>query len=451
MLKLDEYKFSKYNHKILLENKLYLYNAYSGGFFLCNDLLKNTFINISFGTDSTTVLKELPEYYISELKRGSFIIDKDLDELKLIKSKHYLARFGNRNVLSLTLIPTHACNFRCPYCFEASKKYPTDRMSHDVINAVEKLVNENLEQQGQLSITWFGGEPLLAIDLIEEIQIKMQDIANRKCITFNSGIITNGYLLTEEVSNKLVDLGITFAQITLDGNREMHNTKRFLSKNKTGSFDTILQNIITSNKNLNLAIRINIDEDNVETIPSLIDNLIELGLNKKENVQVYFAIIKDFDSKKSALCSYLSVKDFADTEIELLKYAESKGLKVKQKINPNIGLCSSLSPNSYVIEPNGLIQKCWGNVGNPDDAVGSLLFPKDYNDKYLINQSKWYSWSPFDKEECRECSILPLCMGGCPLYTMDDMLDDSYKCHTFKHNLKEILALIAKQHLSGKK
>lgn len=82
-------------------------------------------------------------------------------------------------------------------------------MSHDVINAVEKLVNENLEQQGQLSITWFGGEPLLAIDLIEEIQIKMQDIANRKCITFNSGIITNGYLLTEEVSNKLVDLGIT--------------------------------------------------------------------------------------------------------------------------------------------------------------------------------------------------------------------------------------------------
>lgn len=28
MLKLDEYKFSKYNHKILLENKLYLYNAY---------------------------------------------------------------------------------------------------------------------------------------------------------------------------------------------------------------------------------------------------------------------------------------------------------------------------------------------------------------------------------------------------------------------------------------
>lgn len=72
----------------------------------------------------------------------------------------------------------------------------------------------------------------------------------------------------------------------------MHNTKRFLSKNKTGSFDTILQNIITSNKNLNLAIRINIDEDNVETIPSLIDNLIELGLNKKENVQVYFAIIK---------------------------------------------------------------------------------------------------------------------------------------------------------------
>lgn len=96
MLKLDEYKFSKYNHKILLENKLYLYNAYSGGFFLCNDLLKNTFINISFGTDSTTVLKELPEYYISELKRGSFIIDKDLDEV-FFRSKHSKASWNHFN------------------------------------------------------------------------------------------------------------------------------------------------------------------------------------------------------------------------------------------------------------------------------------------------------------------------------------------------------------------
>ena len=443
---LEQYKFSMFNHKVFKDGKLFLYNAYSGGFCMCDDIMKKTFKDVTFVMNPKEILQNLPQKYITELMRGRFIVRKDLDELKLIKSKHYLYRFSTQNVLNLTLIPTHACNFRCPYCFEADKEYHRDKMSEEVMSEIIKLINDKLNDKGTLTITWFGGEPLLALDIIEKLQRQILEIVNEKHLTFNSGIITNGYLLTKSISDKLVDLGVSFAQITLDGDREMHNTKRCLLDGKEGTFDRILENIKSSNEKLRLSIRINIDHDNENTISTLIDYLAEINLSQRENISFYFAIVKDFGSKQSALCSYLSVKEFSEVETELFKYAESKGIYMKAKLNPNIGLCGSLSPNTIVVEPNGKLQKCWGLVGNPDTFVGDLLHEED-EDANLCNQVKWYAWSPFEKEECQNCNIFPLCMGGCPLYTIEEDMDDSFKCSTYRFNLEKILGIMAEQYL----
>ena len=64
---------------------------------------------------------------------------------------------------------------------------------------------------------WYGGEPLLAISPIERLTKKFKKICKRFNIEYSASIITNGYLLTEDVCNKLLDLDITDAQITLDG------------------------------------------------------------------------------------------------------------------------------------------------------------------------------------------------------------------------------------------
>ncbi|MEA1980737.1 MAG: SPASM domain-containing protein, partial [candidate division Zixibacteria bacterium] len=34
--------------------------------------------------------------------------------------------------------------------------------------------------------------------------------------------------------------------------------------------------------------------------------------------------------------------------------------------------------------------------------------------KYTNNYIKWQGWTPFSENECNNCDILPLCMGGCP-------------------------------------
>ena len=74
---------------------------------------------------------------------------------------------------------------------------------------------------------WMGGEPLLALDVIEKLTMGALEIAAKREVEFSAKIITNGYLLTPAVAEKLVqDFKVDFFQITLDGMANTHNRKR---------------------------------------------------------------------------------------------------------------------------------------------------------------------------------------------------------------------------------
>lgn len=447
MNELKNYKFSNYNHKIELDGNIYLYNAYSGGFCKINNEFKNIISEITFEPEENiSKLLGLPEDIISGLIKGCFIINKNIDEFALIKGKHLLARFSDTNSLGLTLIPTSGCNFRCSYCFEADKCYPNDTMSEEVMDAIIELIDTRLKNNGYLSVAWFGGEPLLKIDIIRKMQKRIGEIVKRKNLKFGASVVTNGYTMTKEISDELVELGIKGIQVTVDGPREVHDSKRVLINGK-GTFDKIMENILKSNPQLNISIRVNIEKDSLPLMPKFIDDLVGLGINKKKNISVYFAVVRDYSSKSGvALCSCISIEEFAAEESRLNQLAHEKGLNIPEKINPNIPLCGSLSPKSLVIEPDGTIQKCWGLVGETKSAVGNILEPESADIQYFVNETKWYSWTEFENKECKNCKILPLCMGGCPLNTMEKNLKDDCKCSTYRYNLDDILKLVALRH-----
>lgn len=293
-LNLDNYIFSKYNHKINLEGNLFLYNALSGGFCKVDSEHKNIFENNDLRSDLKDI-EELPIDIIEELINAGFIIDKDLDEFKLIKSKNSLIRFSQNNSLSLTLIPTTGCNFRCVYCFEKDKNYPNEVMSEQVMDEIINLIDTSLSDGGNLSISWYGGEPLLRFDILKKLRIRIKNIVNKKNLNFNSGIVTNGYLLNKEISDELVKLGVSNAQITIDGEKEVHDKKRFLANGK-GSFDKIIENILSINEELSVAIRVNVDKENIDNLSKFINYINECGIGSKKNVGIYFAPVKNYDT-----------------------------------------------------------------------------------------------------------------------------------------------------------
>lgn len=447
MICLKDYKFSKYNHKLIMNGDVYVYNAFSGGFCRFHDDNREIVSDIDF-SENTCLEKiaQLPSDVISGLIKGCFIIPKKRNEFAIVKSRHFVNRFSDTNSLTLTLIPTMACNFRCTYCFEADKHYPNNCMSDEVIDAILNLIDSRLKENGQLVITWYGGEPLLRFDIVKKLQSKILRMANKKKLTVNSAIITNGYLLTKEVSDELVEQGIRFAQVTIDGTKEIHNSKR-IAANGEGSFDTIIKNILGTNSNLKISIRVNIDKDNIEAMPEFMDYLVKIGITRADNISLYFAVVKDYGSEGSALCSHYTVKEYAKEEVRLNEIAYSKGIYIHKNINPNIYVCGSLTTKAFVIEPDGTIQKCWGLAGDKNSAVGSILNLNCVDENYMQNQAKWYSWTKFDNPECKECKVLPICMGGCPLHTIDEKLNDDYKCSTYKYNMESMLNLIATKYL----
>ena len=64
----------------------------------------------------------------------------------------------------------------------------------------------------------------------------------------------------------------------------------------------------------------------------------------------------------------------------------------------------------WVIGPGSLVYKCLSCL-NFGDECGHIK-----NGKFYPNQnfSNWFLNTPIDKEDCRSCKFLPLCMGGCP-------------------------------------
>lgn len=69
-----------------------------------------------------------------EPKLGTNVTITYQAEFNVIKSMHYRGRFGANKALTMTLIPTMNCNFRCPYCYEKDKKYPVKKMTTEVMD-----------------------------------------------------------------------------------------------------------------------------------------------------------------------------------------------------------------------------------------------------------------------------------------------------------------------------
>src|SRR3990167_3063672 len=142
--------------------------------------------------------------------------------------------------LELILFPTEQCNFRCTYCYE---DFSIGRMRTQVIEGVKNLIRQRAEDLEILKISWFGGEPLAAKDIVYNISEYAKNICVQRSIKFISGMTTNGFLLKENTLTKLFNSGVTSYQISLDGPREVHNKTR-LRINKSGSFDEIWANLV---------------------------------------------------------------------------------------------------------------------------------------------------------------------------------------------------------------
>jgi uncharacterized protein len=345
------------------------------------------------------------------LQEQGILVPEKIDELSFLKSRYEKVRFTQSESLGLTICPTLDCNFRCIYCYQ---HHPHSIMPSEVQEKVIQFVKARKPSVTSLSVIWFGGEPLLALTVIERLSRRFVNLQGGN-IKYQASIITNGYLLTPDASRLLAELQIRNVQITLDGPREIHNRRRPL-KGSQPTFDKIVENIASADSRLQIVVRVNIDAKNVERASELFDQLDSAGLRGR--IGVYFAPV-----------------------IQLQLAALNRGYEGPGLPQSKPHVCIADSIQGIVISPNGLVFKCWNDVTQPQNAVFDISTGKQTQSMEKM-QSYWMGWSPFSLPECIDCKILPQCMGGCPylgLRQKQGQTKHGY-CSDLKDNLSETLA-----------
>lgn len=88
---------------------------------------------------------------------------------------------------------------------------------------------------------WFGGEPLLQKQIIYELSLDVYEYCHRNNIQFVGQVTTNGALLDIPTINMLQQVHIDNYQITLDGDKNLHDEIKH--DNSPSSFELITGNI----------------------------------------------------------------------------------------------------------------------------------------------------------------------------------------------------------------
>jgi uncharacterized protein len=422
------------------QDALVVYNSYTGAIAHFSKIEKPEVLEL---LKTSGVEGELTDT-LSHLHELGFMVSDQVDEdqraLYLHQSLH------RTDVMHLIILPTEACNFRCVYCYEA---FSRGAMTDNTKEGLKKYVQVKAASLQHLAISWFGGEPLLAPDIIGELTQSFLETADQQGFTYAADITTNGYHLTEALFKQLLSWKINRFMITLDGPESVHDARRQLhDSGKT--FARILENLKEIKKlsdTFEVHLRVNFDESNLHAIEELIILLSEV-FSGDNRFQLFFRPIGRWGGANDD-CLSVCDRRTADSKIwEFNKSGLNHGLRmssfVENALLPTGSVCYAAKPHSLVIGSNGKLYKCTIALEEDFNQLGQL-----HSDGSIdLDYDKMALWTTSGEEKdelCRSCFYRPACQGNhCPLYRMRTGLRP---CPFEKRQIKKALNLIWENHL----
>ena len=143
---------------------------------------------------------------------------------------------------------TNNCNYKCPHC----RAY---QMYHEEDEIIEDIVIKELIDSKVMFVNISGGEPLL--------HPRIFDIAKRLSNeNIYLALSTNGYFYSKYRKN-IVDSGIKFVQVSLDGKKELHEKFRGVN----GSYEKAVEALkIAKEDGLRTQMNVTITSSNINDL-----------------------------------------------------------------------------------------------------------------------------------------------------------------------------------------
>ena len=284
-----------------------------------------------------------------------------------------LVRCLAADVLHLILLPTEACNFRCTYCYE---DFGLGRMQPRVVRGVKHLLSDRADELSDLTLSWFGGEPLLAMDVVEDVLAHVERLRRRHPgLAFSSDMTTNGHLLDLPTFDRLLKLGVSRFQVSFDGPPERHDRTR-RQAGGGGTFERVFGNLRSLTERddpFEIHLRVHVDRENHREIPTLLDGCAE-AFGEDARFRVFLRKLSRLGGPNDADLPVFDDEDeFADVLRGLQNHAAERGLA--QHVPPTEGpvtACYASKANSFVVRADGRVNKCTVVLDHPRNQVGRL-------------------------------------------------------------------------------
>ncbi len=343
--------------------------------------------------------------YMRFLKEHFFLVPLDYNDYEECEKlrKRFLPDLDKSicftNPSYFTILSTTECNARCFYCYEKGRaQFP---MTDEIANKVADFIIKVRDKSKPVQIGWFGGEPTYNTKPMDIISTRLKEAG----IPYSASIISNGYLIDEDMCKKFVDLyKINHIQVTIDGIGEKYDrVKNYIYNNDESAFDKVIENIERLLKaGIGVSVRMNLDLHNADSLKQLIhflrQRLGHYGRLLHPYVYPIFEETAERDPEHRAkVFRQLEEIVFILDECDFMQDAKiHSGLKLQH--------CMVDSTDSILIGPKGDIGLCEHYTTDHFFSHIDNYEEKDWNE---IQAFRDYL-EP--NELCKDCPLLPSCL-----------------------------------------
>ncbi len=368
--------------------------------------------------DTDSVLAELSSMYGSnEVLEVLRDIEDARDAGSIFTREVQIAvDWSNLSIKALCLNVAHACNMKCHYCFASQGDFgmkPSLMSFETGKRALDFLITHSGKVKN-LEIDFFGGEPLLNVEVVKNLVIYGREMEIKHGKKFNFTLTTNALLLEDDIIDFIIDNDISVI-LSLDGRPATNDQHRILN-NGTGSYDSIVPKIkkIVERQPVSYYIRGTFTRHNLDFCNDL-QHIIELGFDAVSlepavgpknpwsiTTEDLPRVLNEYDRLTDILCSYYQ----SNQNIHFFHY--NLDLQTGPCLAKRYSGCGA-GVEYLVVTPEGDVYPCHQFVGESEFLMGSI-FDDELDDQIA---QKFAGNRLGNKDHCIRCWARNYCGGGC--------------------------------------
>ncbi|CEN76369.1 radical SAM domain-containing protein [[Clostridium] sordellii] len=323
------------------------------------------------------------------------------------------------DMLSISLTVTQNCNLACKYCYEC--KNVDSRMSLDTAKKAVDFALSYGEDASGVRFDFMGGEPLLEIDLIDEvcdyIKFKLYEENHKWFGNFEFDLTTNGVLYHTEPVQRFIEKNKNLLSIsmTIDGIKEKHDMNRIFT-NGEGSFDSVVKNVpLWLEQFPNAGTKVTFASDDLKYIKDSIVFINSLGVKEIVATVVNEDVWKDgddliYENQLKELADYM-IDNNCPIEFSGGLFSETIGLPYdKNRLKLNWCNCGE---NNFEVDNQGNLYPCIRllpfTLDKEARVVGHIDTGVDFNKLRPFEALNFLNQS---SQECLNCPVANGC-GWC--------------------------------------